>query len=79
MKETFDPFTGGGGGGATGFAGVLFTCWEDDYDQVLTDVVDARPPKSCAPGGRRAIPRSSRKPATAADRSCERRRAHSPV
>lgn len=40
MKEHLDVFATGGIGNGTTFADVLFTSWEDDYDTVLTALIE---------------------------------------
>ena len=39
MSDDYDVFTGTVAGGTTVFTDALFTHWEDDYDQILTDLL----------------------------------------
>jgi hypothetical protein len=39
MKDGFDVFAGGGGGGSDIYTAVLFSNWEGDYDAILTGLL----------------------------------------
>jgi hypothetical protein len=39
MQSTYDVFTGNVPGGVSSYRDVLYSHWEDDYDQILTDLL----------------------------------------